>query len=60
MVAFPKEAAMTQSMIGFLVGLVVLVVVAMALSRRYRREHPGESVSQWLDTHHMSWMHRKH
>ncbi|MEM5327814.1 hypothetical protein VSR34_14605 [Paraburkholderia sp. JHI2823] len=52
---------MTQSMIGFWVGLVVLVVVAMALSRRfYRREHHGESLNQWLDTHHMSWMHRKH
>lgn len=60
MVAFPKEAAMTQSMISFWVGLVVLVVIAMALSRRYRRDHPGESLSQWLDTHHMSWMHRKH
>jgi len=33
MVAFPKEAAMTQLTIrsAYLVGLVVLVVVAMAL-----------------------------
>jgi hypothetical protein len=51
---------MTQSMISFWVGLVVIVVVASALSRRYRRDHPGESLGQWLDTHHMSWMHRKH
>ncbi|WP_169739144.1 hypothetical protein [Paraburkholderia nodosa] len=51
---------MTQSMISFWVGLVVLVVVAMAISRRYRREHPEESLNQWLDTHHMRWMHRKH
>ena len=51
---------MAQSMISVWVGLVVLVVVAWALSRRYRHEHPGESLNQWLDAHHMSWMHRKH
>ena len=60
MVAFSEEAAMAQSMISVWVGLVVLVVVAWALSRRYRHEHPGESLNQWLDAHHMSWMHRKH
>jgi hypothetical protein len=51
---------MSQSMIGFMVGLVVLVVVAFALARRYRVEHPGEGVTQWLDAHHMRWMHRRH
>ncbi|MBB5448395.1 hypothetical protein OKW43_007502 [Paraburkholderia sp. WC7.3g] len=51
---------MTQSMISVWVGIVVIAVVASALSRRYRRDHPEESVSHWLDTHHMSWMHRKH
>jgi uncharacterized membrane protein YdcZ (DUF606 family) len=60
MVAFQKEAAMTQSMISFWVGLVVLVVIALALSSSYRRDHPEESLSHWLDTHHMRWMHRKH
>jgi hypothetical protein len=42
---------MTQSMISFWVGLVVLVVVASALSRRYGNGHPGESLSQRLGTH---------
>ncbi|MCP3708684.1 hypothetical protein M3I54_17070 [Paraburkholderia sp. CNPSo 3274] len=51
---------MSQSMIGVVVGLVVLVVVAFALARRYTVEHPGEGVTQWLDAHHMRWMHRKH
>ncbi len=51
---------MTQSMISFWVGLVVLVVVAWALSSRYRRDHPEESLSRWLDAHHMRWMHRRH
>jgi hypothetical protein len=55
-----KEPAMSQSMIGFLVGLAVVVIVAFALVRRHKVEHPGEGVTQWLDAHHMRWMHRKH
>jgi hypothetical protein len=56
---------MTQSMIGFVVGLAVLIVIAAVLGRRYRREHPEEPrgalrVREWLDSHHMSWMHHKH
>jgi hypothetical protein len=51
---------MTQSMIGYVVGLVVLVVIAFTLARRYRDEHPGEGLIPWLDAHHMRWMHRKH
>ncbi len=27
---------------------------------RYRRDAPGESLSQLLDMQHTSWMHRKH
>lgn len=53
---------MTQSMIGVVVGCVVVMVsvVAVALARRYRSEHRGEGMFQWLDSHHMGWMHRKH
>ncbi|MCG5078868.1 hypothetical protein [Paraburkholderia tagetis] len=51
---------MSQSMIGFVVGLVVLAIVAFALIRRYMVDHPDESVIQWMDSHHMRWMHRKH
>jgi hypothetical protein len=51
---------MTQSTIGFIVALVALLVVAMMLAQRYRHDHPAEGIAQWLDTHHMSWMHRKH
>ncbi|CAN0619003.1 conserved protein of unknown function [Burkholderia multivorans] len=51
---------MSQSMIGLVIGLVVLVAVVVALVSRYRAEHPGEGVSQWMDSHHMRWMHRKH
>lgn len=60
-----KEAAMTESMIGFVVVLAVLIVIAAILGRRYRREHPEDGsgwvrMREWLDTHHMSWMHHKH
>jgi len=51
---------MSQSMISWLVGLAAALVVAFAIVRRYRGEHPGASMGQWLDAHHMSWMHRRH
>jgi hypothetical protein len=51
---------MTQSTIGFVVALIALLLVAFMQARRYRRDHPGEGIGQWLDTHHMSWMHRRH
>jgi hypothetical protein len=60
-----KEAAMTQSMIGFVIGLAVMIGAAGMLGRRYRRDHPENPdgavrMREWLDTHHMSWLHQKH
>ncbi|GAB6851455.1 hypothetical protein [Paraburkholderia kururiensis] len=51
---------MTQSMISVVVGLAVLLVVAFMLAQRYMRDHKGDKMVQWLDGHHMGWMHRKH
>ncbi|WP_175425764.1 hypothetical protein [Trinickia violacea] len=51
---------MTQSMISFMVGLAVLLVVAFMLAQRYMHDHKGDGMAQWLDAHHMGWMHRKH
>ncbi|SMG34718.1 hypothetical protein [Paraburkholderia susongensis] len=51
---------MTQSMIGFLVAVAVLLAAAFVFARRYMRAHSGESMSQWLDAHHMGWMHHRH
>jgi LPXTG-motif cell wall-anchored protein len=57
---------MTQSMIGFVIGLAVLIGVAGVLGRRYRRDHPESSsgsaarMHEWLDAHHMSWLHHRH
>jgi len=49
---------MTQSMIYFVVGLAVLLAAAFMVAQRYRRDHPAEGMTQWLDSHHMGWMHR--
>ncbi|WP_174364599.1 LPXTG cell wall anchor domain-containing protein [uncultured Caballeronia sp.] len=56
---------MTQSMIGFVIGLAVMIGAAGMLGRRYRRDHPENPdgavrMREWLDTHHMSWLHQKH
>jgi uncharacterized membrane protein YdcZ (DUF606 family) len=51
---------MTESMISFVVGLVVVLVVAIITTRRYMRDHKDEGLSQWLDAHHMGWMHHRH
>lgn len=51
---------MTQSLIGWVVGSIAVVVVGVALTRRYQVEHPGAGMVQWLDSHHMGWIHRKH
>jgi hypothetical protein len=51
---------MTESMISFVVGLAVVLVVAVIMARRYMRDHKGEGLSQWLDAHHMGWMHHRH
>jgi len=50
---------MTQSMISFVVGLAVLLVVALVLAQRYMRDHKGDGMVQWLDVCRMRWMHRK-
>lgn len=51
---------MTQSMISVVVGLVVLLAVAWMLMKNYMLNHEGEAMTQWLDAHHMAWMHHKH
>ncbi|WP_180735500.1 hypothetical protein [Paraburkholderia sp. PGU19] len=49
---------MTQSVIYFVVGLAVLLVAGFMVAQRYRRDHPEEGMAQWLDSHHMGWLHR--
>ncbi|WP_186308021.1 hypothetical protein [Paraburkholderia sp. BCC1884] len=49
---------MTQSMIYIVVGLVVLLVAAFMVAQQFRRDYPEERMTQWLDSHNMSWLHR--
>lgn len=49
---------MTQSMIYFVVGLAVLLVAGFMVAQQYRRDHPEEGMTGWLDSHRMGWLHR--
>jgi uncharacterized membrane protein YdcZ (DUF606 family) len=61
MVLTSKEAAMSQSMISFVVGIVVLLCVAIFAAARYRREHKDEPVTRWLAAHPIrDWLRHKH
>jgi uncharacterized membrane protein YdcZ (DUF606 family) len=52
---------MTQSMISFVVGIVVLLCVAILAVARYRREHKDERVARWRHVHPIrDWLHHKH
>jgi uncharacterized membrane protein YdcZ (DUF606 family) len=52
---------MSQSMISFVVGIVVLLCVAILAAARHRREHEDEPVTRWVDTHPIrDWLRHKH
>jgi len=51
---------MSQSMIGFIVALVALLIAGFMMARRYRHEHhPSVGMPRWLDVHHINWVTRK-
>ena len=52
---------MTESMISFVVGIVVVLCLVVFTVVRYRREHKDQPVARWLDTHQIKdWLHHKH
>ena len=51
---------MTQSMTSLIVGLAALLVIAFVFARRYRHAHREETMTQWLDAHHMGWIRHRH
>jgi hypothetical protein len=59
-----EEAAMTESMISLIVGIVVVLCITVVLVTRRRAEHRGEphaTNARWLDTHPLrDWMKHKH
>jgi hypothetical protein len=56
-----KRVAMNQSMISFVVGIVVLLCVAIFAAAWDRREHKDEPVTGPLDAHPIKeWLRHKH
>jgi len=52
---------MTQSMISFVVGLVVLLCVAVLVVARYKRERKDEPSTRSLDEHPIrDWLRHRH
>jgi hypothetical protein len=54
---------MTESVMAYLLGPLVMVVVGVALwaVSRFHRDGDHEARRQrWLDTHHVDWMRHRH
>ncbi|MGF6756909.1 hypothetical protein [Paraburkholderia sp. GAS334] len=53
---------MTESMIAYFMGPIVMIVVGAAIwaANRYSRKDDRERQGRWLDTHHVDWMRHKH
>ena len=64
MVATSTEGLMTESVMAYLLGPLVMAVVGVALwvSSHHRRDggDRGERRQRWLDTHHVDWMRHRH
>jgi uncharacterized membrane protein HdeD (DUF308 family) len=53
------EAAMAESMVSIVVGIVVLVTGVMLVASHYRREHHRDRLSSRLDAHRL-WERMRH
>ncbi|WP_172169719.1 hypothetical protein [Paraburkholderia elongata] len=53
---------MTQSMMSFVVGIVVVLCLVIFTAARYRREHKDDQpIARWLHAHPIKdWLHHKH
>jgi heme/copper-type cytochrome/quinol oxidase subunit 2 len=52
---------MTQSMTGYVVGIVALLCIVVLTAVRYRREHKDQPGARWLHTHPIKdWLRHKH
>ena len=52
---------MTDSMTGYVVGIVVVLCIVVFTVARYRRERKDQPFARWLDTHPIKdWLHHKH
>jgi hypothetical protein len=57
------EAPMSESLIAYLLGPAVMLLVGAAIwasSRHYRRTNKPPRLERWLDTHYAEWLHHRH
>jgi hypothetical protein len=63
-VATSTEGVMTQSVLAYLLGPLVMAVVGAALwaMSHYHRDdgRHGDRAERWLDTHPVDWMRHRH
>ena len=64
MVATSTEGLMTESVMAYLLGPLVMAVVGVALWVSSHHRHDGgdrgERQQRWLVTHHVDWMRHRH
>jgi hypothetical protein len=56
------EVAMPESLIAYLMGPAVMLVVGLAIwaASRYHHDTRPPKLERWLDTHYAEWLHHKH
>jgi hypothetical protein len=62
-VATLMEGLMTESVLAYLLGPLVMMVLGVALwaiSHIHRDGDHGTRRERWLDTHHVDWMRHRH
>jgi hypothetical protein len=62
-VATLMEGPMTESIMAYLLGPLVMMVLGVALwaiSHLHRDDDHSVRRERWLDTHHVDWMRHRH
>ncbi len=56
------EVPMSESLLAYLMGPAVMLVVGFAIWMASRRHDPSRppKLERWLDTHYAEWLHHKH
>jgi hypothetical protein len=56
------EGPMSESLIAYLMGPAVMLVVGLAIwaASHYHHNTKPPKFERWLDTHYAEWLHHKH
>jgi hypothetical protein len=56
------EAPMSESLIAYLLGPAVMLLVGVAIwaASRYHHTTKPPRFERWLDTHYAEWLHHRH